>query len=187
MQQQTNINEFPGGIEVTETGKKLNVIVIIAALPVVIAGYLIYPLVRGEQGELSGSGIAGILIFLAAYLVLIVAHELLHALGYKLFGRAKTKFGVNLKALMPYAAAQSPMSITAYRWSVVLPTLVLVPPLIFIGLDAGSFGFYVMGVLLLVSGFGDGWIMWALRKYGSNVTVMDHPSKAGCIVYGAEK
>jgi hypothetical protein len=175
------------GIEVTASEKKLSIIATVTALPVILAAYFIYPLVRGERGRLFGSGFVGPLLFLGAFVLLIVAHELLHALGYKLFGRAKTKFGIILKAMMPYAAAQSPMSITAYRWSVVLPTLVLVPPLIFIGLYTGNFTAYVIGVLLFVSGFGDGWIMWALRRYGRGVTVMDHPTKPGCIVYTGEK
>jgi hypothetical protein len=183
MQQQT---ANTGSIEVVADPKKLGIIVSIISIPVMVGALFLYPAVRGSQRgtfDLGWQFLLGLGAFMLVYIALIVAHELLHALGYKLVGHSEAKLGVDWKHMMAYAAAQSPMPITAYRWSVALPTLVLVPPLIFIGLVAGNFPAYAMGVLLFVSGFGDGWILWALRKYKSGVTVMDHPSKPGCIIY----
>jgi hypothetical protein len=120
------------------------------------------------------------------YFAMIVVHELLHALGFLVFGKVSLShihIGVNWKALMPYAHCKTPISISAYRGALILPIVItgIIP--FFIGLFIGNGFLTVLGTLHTQAGFGDVFILWALRTYASNTIVKDHPEKIGCEVY----
>jgi Putative zincin peptidase len=120
------------------------------------------------------------------YFAMIVVHELLHGIGFLLFGKvswSNIHFGVNWKALMPYAHCEIPISISAYRGALMLPIVITgIMPLL-IGLFIGNGFLTVLGTLHTHAGFGDVLIMWALRTYRRNTIVKDHPEKIGCEVF----
>ena len=106
------------------------------------------------------------------YLYIIVSfpvHELIHALGFRLFGKApwsKIKFGFVVKLLAPYANPTIPLSKTAYLWSGALPGLTIgVLPLL-LGFIIGSMPLSFVGLISVMASTGDLFVIWTLRGCG---------------------
>ena len=123
------------------------------------------------------------------FIVGIIVHELLHAVGYIFVGKAprsSIKYGVQWKALTPYAHCAAPLPVNAYRVAVMLPGLVLglIPALI--SLSIGSFWWLVWSGIMLIGAGGDMAVLWAIRAVASEAWVRDHPSKVGCLVLKGE-
>jgi hypothetical protein len=124
--------------------------------------------------------------FLGLLVAGIVVHELLHGLGWMVFGgvaRADIQFGVKWKMLTPYAHTPARMATRAYRWAVLLPGLVLgvVPALLAIA--SGSVLLLTFGLAFTVAAGGDFLVLWLLRDVPAEAEVADHPTKAGSVVY----
>lgn len=122
---------------------------------------------------------------LLALLVGVVAHELLHAVGFVYAGKvpwSAVKFGFSWKGLAPYAHCSQPMTAAAYRASGLLPGLVLglVPGLT--GVAIGSWWLVLWGTVMLITAGGDLAVWWAIRSVPAGALVLDHPTKAGCYV-----
>jgi hypothetical protein len=124
--------------------------------------------------------------FLGLLVAGIVVHELLHGLGWMVFGgvaRADIEIGVKWKLLTPYAHTRARMATRAYRWAVLLPGLVLgmVPALLAIA--SGSVLLLTFGLAFTVAAGGDFLVLWLLRDVPAEAKVADHPTKAGSVVY----
>lgn len=125
------------------------------------------------------------LLGFAAFVVLIVAHEAVHALGWMLFGGlspSNIRFGIAWKTLTPYAHAKAAMPITGYRIGVILPLIVtgIIP--VIIG-TATNIGWLTGAGAGLVSGaVGDLIVLWVIRGVPASSQVIDHPKNAGCYV-----
>ncbi|MCA9893417.1 MAG: DUF3267 domain-containing protein [Anaerolineae bacterium] len=120
------------------------------------------------------------------FVVLIVAHELVHAIGWKLTSGLpwrRFRFGVLWRVLAPYCHAKDPMALTPYRIGAVLPLFVtgLLPWVI--GLVQADATLTVVGAMLISGAIGDIYVLWVLRDLPATALVQDHPSKAGCIAY----
>ncbi len=135
----------------------------------------------------GGSLLAGLpIIFnpwfiVPAFLVSIVVHEALHALGWVLFGRqpwSAMKFG--LHQMTPYAHCELPMRATGYRIGAIFPALILggIPALLGTVLNNGALA--IWGSLMVFVAGGDLAILWILRSVPGSTLVRDHPSRAGC-------
>lgn len=122
-----------------------------------------------------------LLISLAVFLVSLVIHEGLHGIGYRMGGVAwsQIKFGVQWKALMPYAHCKAPMRAQAYGIAVALPGLILgvIPTLI--GLAGGNEIITLFGAAMLAGAVGDMMILALLTTVRGNPLVQDHPTKPG--------
>lgn len=118
-------------------------------------------------------------------LILVIIHELLHAIGWKLAGDLSFqdfKFGIAWKTLSPYCHATQPMSAHAYRIGAILPGILLgILPIIVATLIGDGF-LAILGALLTAGAVGDVYVLWLLRDVPSDAMVIDHPSRAGCIV-----
>ncbi len=118
-------------------------------------------------------------------LVLVVIHELLHAIAWKFAGGLsfrEFKFGIVWKTLSPYCHATKPMAISAYRIGVVVPGIVLgILPIVLATL-VGDGVLAVLGGLLTAGAVGDVYVLWLLRGVTNDAQVIDHPTRAGCIV-----
>ncbi|MDP6778547.1 MAG: DUF3267 domain-containing protein [Candidatus Latescibacteria bacterium] len=127
----------------------------------------------------------GILVFLFAFLVGVVLHELLHGAGFIWFGKGRwkdLKFGIKLRYMAAYATTSSPLTASAYRGAVALPGLVLgVLPLL-AGMALGNGWVIMYGYTMTVCSGGDLAILWAIRKVDGSATVIDHTHRAGCWV-----
>jgi hypothetical protein len=122
-------------------------------------------------------------IFIAVFVVSVIVHELLHALGWALAGRIgwnHMEFGVHM--LTPYAHTSVAMPVWAYRLGAALPGVVLgaIPGLIAVVVGSGWLALY--GAIMLMSAVGDIMVLWLLRDVPRNAMVLDHPSEAGCQV-----
>ncbi|MBW8327281.1 MAG: DUF3267 domain-containing protein [Prolixibacteraceae bacterium] len=78
--------------------------------------------VKGYAEPIIGIGLA----LLFSFSVLIVIHELLHALAYLLFGARRISFGLNLKKFVFYALAdQQVIASRAFHWIALAPLVVV--------------------------------------------------------------
>ena len=155
-------------------------------LPIAIVVLGVHSLVWGPHSLLSGASSFGRLqILLPIVLVSIVAHEGLHWMGYVWFAHLPWKavrFGFSVRSLAAYVHADSPVTVSAYRWLTVLPGIVfgVIPSCIGIAWQLGWMTLY--GFLMLISAGGDFAILWKIRGLSPTALVMDHPSRAGCWV-----
>lgn len=125
------------------------------------------------------------LLFLLLVLAGIVAHEMIHGLTWMRAGnltRSAIKFGVNWKALAPYAHCREPVEINAYRWGAAMPGIVLGVIPFLVGLITGDGWFALFGYLFTITASGDILILWLIRDIESGSYVLDHPHEAGCKV-----
>jgi hypothetical protein len=114
-----------------------------------------------------------------------IIHEILHALGWMLFGqvpREAIKFGFSWQGLMPYTHCKMTLKPSAYRIGSLLPGAVtgLLPGII--GLTSGSLWLTMLGAVLLGAAGGDMLVLWELCSVPSNALILDHPTKTGCEV-----
>jgi hypothetical protein len=119
------------------------------------------------------------------FLVGIVLHELLHGLGWVVFGRKSLRslqFGVMWKYLAPYAHCNEPVKVSAYRVGIILPGIVIgIIPGIY-GLITGHLGWIIFGILFTWGAIADFIMWWILRKLAPDDLVIDHPKEVGCYV-----
>ena len=131
--------------------------------------------------------------FLYTYLFLIIGfflHEIIHLFSYHFLGKIaleNIRIGFQIKSLTPYAYCSKSMSINAYRWSAVLPGLILgIIPGIFFLISGNSYSF-ILAMILTIAAGGDFLLIWLLRKIPAKSLVQDHPEKAGCIILEGNK
>lgn len=184
---QTDGSEPEVAYEATISMVTANVIAL-ALLPVLLAVFLLpfrwlweKPLINWQ--ELSS--LAALAVILPAFLVGVAVHELLHAAGFVWAGKAPistVKFGILWRALAPYAHCRAPITAAAYRISLALPGILLglVPGLL--GLAIGAGWLLMWGVMMSVAAAGDLAVLLAIRAVSGDSLVLDHPSKAGCLV-----
>lgn len=125
------------------------------------------------------------LMFILALILGGVAHEIIHALGWIVFGkvpREAIEFGFNWKGLMPYTHCKTPVKASAYRIGALLPGAItgLLPAVA--GLIAGSLWLTMVGAVMIGAAGGDVLILWVLRAVPSDARILDHPTKVGCEV-----
>lgn len=156
------------------------------ALALLIVPVLAFVPVHGV--ERLGSGLSfGVLLALSipAFVVAVILHEGLHALGWMLFGRVPPQqiaFGVDRATLSPYAHVKGPMRATPYRIGALLPLIVLgILPWLW-GMATGEGAAVLFAGLMLSAAVGDIYVVWVIREVPGGVLVMDHPTRAGCYV-----
>ncbi len=124
-------------------------------------------------------------ILLPALVISVVAHEALHLLGYRIFGKIRWKdfrWGFKLWPLAAYVYATTAVTSSTYRWCVALPAIVLGAAPTLIGIAGGSGWMLLYGFLMLISAGGDFAILWRIRRIPAIALVLDHPHRAGCTV-----
>jgi hypothetical protein len=161
-------------------------IVIAAAIPY-LAIWGLGSLSRAWQ-SLSAAGARGRLftgaLILGALLGTAV-HEGIHALTWMLagrLGRADISFGINRKALSPFAHAKVPLPSRAYRIGTAMPGLVMgvVPMSVAFAFDLPVL--MIFGTFYLVLAAGDMVVLYLLRGVPGHATIQDHPTRWGCTV-----
>lgn len=122
---------------------------------------------------------------LAALIVLIVAHEGVHALGLRLFAGVpwrQIKFGVMWQALMPYCHCPVPVPLVAYRRMALLPLWATLAAgvVAIVALPTDAVG--ALAGVLVAACVGDVWMVAKLRRFAGPVFVQDSPTEIGCDV-----
>ena len=124
-------------------------------------------------------------MLIAAFVVGIVLHELIHAVTWMIIGRKSwraIRFGILWRSLSPYAHCTEPLEVNAYRLGGMMPALLLgiLPSLI--AVVVGSGWWLAFGILFTLAAGGDMIVLWLLRSVPSGKFVEDHPSRCGCYV-----
>jgi hypothetical protein len=117
--------------------------------------------------------------------VSLLVHEALHAVGFRLFGRAPrqaVRIGFQRRTLTPFANCTTPVPASAYRATALLPGAVLGALPALVGCLAGSGGMVLYGWAMLAVAGGDLAAVWAIREVPRGTLVLDHPSRVGCQV-----
>lgn len=125
------------------------------------------------------------LLALPVLLVAIILHELIHAIGWVVFGRFSWRamsFGIDRATLSPYAHANVPMTANAYRIGAALPGILTgIVPLLY-GLIVADGAITLLGAFMTSAAVGDLAVLWAIRAVPGSAEVLDHPTNAGCFV-----
>lgn len=156
--------------------------IIILLMGIMITSYL---LLWSKEAFLEG--FRGFRYFYT-YLMLILGfflHEVIHLLAYRFLGKVpgnKIHIGFQFKSLTPYAHCNQPISLTAYRWSALLPGILmgLLPGMFFL-INGNAYLFLLAAIFTIAAG-GDFLLVWLLRNIPATALVLDHPEKAGCII-----
>ncbi|MDZ7691751.1 MAG: DUF3267 domain-containing protein [Balneolaceae bacterium] len=109
---------------------KANLVSLLLFAP--ISGLILAPYIMVWGWDKTGSDLLVFyedpLLFFLLMIFGIVAHELIHGLTWMIAGNRSwnaIKFGVNWKALAPYAHCRKPLGVSAYRSGAAMPGLVL--------------------------------------------------------------
>ncbi len=168
----------------TFSAGKANLIGLVAIVPVLVTVGLLLELIHGASiwTLLMAASLPSLLV---AVVLGCFAHELLHAFGFVAIGRANysdVSFGMNWKALSPYAHCSAPLSATAYRVAALLPALVLGLIPMAIGFAINSVWLILFATVMIILAVGDFMIIWLIRSVPGNASVLDHPDTVGCLV-----
>lgn len=118
-------------------------------------------------------------------IILLLAHEATHALGWILFAGVapgNIRFGFAWRTLSPYAHALVAMPAAGYRVGVILPLIVtgIIP--VVVGTIANLGWLTAAGAVLVSGAVGDLIVLWVIRAVPGAAQVIDHPKNAGCYV-----
>lgn len=124
----------------------------------------------------------GVLILIGVYTLSVPVHEGLHALGMIVTGTpgSSITFGAKWRQGVVYIHCDRPMSLRAYRFTLLLPVVVtgFLPSVVAVAV--GSHWIAVYSVLMIVSAVGDMEMVWRLRDLPGDLLVRDHPDELGC-------
>jgi hypothetical protein len=116
----------------------------------------------------------------------IVLHELIHGAAWAFYGGkplTAIRFGINWRALAPFAHCPEPLQAGAYRLGAAAPGILLGILPAAIATLIGPSWLFITGLLFTVAAAGDILVLWIIRHVPSDFLVQDHPTRAGCIVY----
>jgi len=164
--------------KITQSSWRLTVVNLVGLVAIVVFGILFFgwAALFGRLAVAASVGINYLLILLAALVIMLVTHEMVHGLAMAAFG-ARPRFGVLWQALMAYTTAPG----YAFRRNEYV--VVIISPLVALSLLA------LMGVLLVdppaavllatvatlnaAGAVGDLWILSVVLRYPSPAYVVD--------------
>lgn len=161
------------------------------AIPIVLLSIicLVFPFVLIWDWQTFTKGFLSIYLALPYFILAFVLggflHEILHALGFLIFGKLKisqVKIGIIWKFITPFAHCKIPLKASIYRIALLLPAIILgiIPSII--ALIIGKSWLLIYGTLFTVLAGGDFLILWIMRNVKSNELVEDHPQHCGCYI-----
>ena len=167
---------------------RANVIAMLAAIPIMVAGFALFMLANSRR-ELTRTFFDNGLVQIVAVLVLVVVHELVHGITWSFFtehGFADIEFGFMKEYLTPYCVCTCPLTKTGHVVGTLAPLVLLgiIPTAIAIAM--GSRGLLMLGLLMMLAAGGDVMIATMLLRHketGTEYLVIDHPTQAGCAVF----
>jgi len=159
------------------------------AIPIIIFSIicLVFPFVLFWDWQTFTKGFLSIYIhlpyFFSAFIIGAFLHEVLHALGFLIFGKlilSQVKIGFIWKYITPYAHCKVPLKASVYRIALLLPAILLgvIPALV--SIISGKGWLLIYGILFTVLAGGDLLVFWLIRKVKRNELVKDHPKRCGC-------
>lgn len=158
----------------------INAISFIVLFAVIAAGILLIEYFHGEI--LFEFNLIGLLFFIVAFVVFILAHELVHGLAFRVAGKVSWKnitYGVVVKSGMAYCITEVPVKLRASRISLLAPLVVICLPIIIYAIAAGNVGLLIMGAFFVSGSSGDLWYIWILRRKSKNLYMIEEKPKNG--------
>jgi hypothetical protein len=146
-------------------------------------------LLHGFRGWLSMSPLTGLAVAVALLLLLVI-HELLHALAWMVAGGFRWEqitFGFDRASLSPYTHVATPMTARAYRIGAATPGVLTGALPVLVAWTLGSGPLSLIGALMSVGAVGDLIVLWVIRRVPGDTLVMDHPTNAGCWVSASDQ
>ena len=168
---------------------KANLFVFLLAIPVVAIGVLLFAW-KNPISLLTPSP-QGSLLFVVLFIVLIVAHELIHGLTWSLYAEHHFKdieFGFMKKYLTPYCTCTTPLLKSHYIMGALMPCVVLGILPTAIGILLGSHLLFWTGIVMILAAGGDIMIVMKVLAYKSQnrseeILIYDHPTEAGSVIF----
>lgn len=127
--------------------------------------------------------------FFAALIVLPVVHERIHGIVWAIYAPGHWKaveFGFIKEYLTPYCTCSEPLKKYQYIMGGLMPTLLLGFLPAVTGVIIGSYWLLMIGICMIFGGGGDMAIVLEMLKHRSkakHVVYMDHPYRAGVVVF----
>lgn len=181
------MNIPPGARDLSLSMRQVNLMAIPVALVPALLIVLLYAAVHGWSGFSAAVSIIRQPGLSFSVLVGgIILHELLHGAAWAYYGQKSLDaitFGVHWATLTPYAHCREALTVEAYRIGALVPAIALglVPSLL--AVFGGMPWLLFPGILFSAAAGGDLLIIWLLRKEHGTSMVLDHPDRAGCMVY----
>ena len=152
---------------------------------VVLAVVLFFALNPVKERYISFSGL---LLWLLAFLVLMVLHEAIHGLTWGLMaphGFKAIAFGVIWQMLTPYCTCTDGLKRWQYLLGGLMPTLVLGFGLAGLATAQGSLWLFSLAELMILGGGGDFLIVLKMLRHPkkSGAVYYDHPYECGLVVF----
>lgn len=127
-----------------------------------------------------------LIIFIVAYIALIILHEVFHLIGFMIFGKVQYKeldYGVNFELGIAYATTSKPLHNKAMKQALLLPfwTTGVIPAII--GFAINSTMLALLGAVLIAGAIGDFYMYKELRKFSNEALVKDDPKLPKLYVY----
>lgn len=160
---------------------RANVIVLFITIPMAIVQFLVFIMLHGTERLQP----ANPLLLILAVLLGVAIHELIHGIGWVLFGRKRFSsigFGVQWKTITPYAHLKEPVEVHAYQVGAFLPGFLLGVLVYLWSLVSGRGDSFWFSLIHTSAAGGDWLILWLLRHLKAGTLVEDHPTNAGCYV-----
>ena len=167
---------------------KANLLTLLLAIPVLAIGVLLFAWVNPLS--LLRPTPQSTILFIAMFVVLIVAHELIHGLTWSFFTEHHFKdieFGFMKEYLTPYCTCKVPLSKSHYILGALMPciTLGIIPTAL--GIILGSSLLFWVGIIMFLSAGGDLMIIFKVLTFkkqhsSSEILIFDHPTQAGSVI-----
>ena len=182
------------GYRRTDLGIGIAAANIVAIVVLIVLLVVLLPLFGVVQPDAYIEMSVGMFLILAViFLVLIVAHELIHGLTWSFFaprGFADIEFGIMRDSLTPYCTCRTPLRKGAYVLGALMPLIVLGLLPIAIALIGGFLPLLYLGICMTASAMGDVMIVAKVLGYkaaSDDVLLFDHPTEAGSVIFEREK
>lgn len=181
-------------IDLTSDVKRANKAIFPVMLLVIAFVYFLYNNVNGANlaSDLLRfvQSYKNIFLFLLVYVLflafLIMFHAYLHAFFLIVIGHIKReniKVTIENKKLMPYVSHDVPVNVSAYRWALFLPYLLLGLFPLGYGVTQRHSLIVFAGMLVSICYMGDIPLLFKLAKVDKEYLAISHPGKYGCILY----
>ena len=173
--------------ELTVDELKVNILVLLIALPCIIVALFAFVFIHPDKLVLLSN--IELLVCAILLLLLIFLHEFMQVLLFSFFCQNGIKdivFGFRWRSLTLYSGCKVPLKKEQLIIVNIIPFIVLglVPTII--ALRVGSIMLFILGLGMIFSGIGDIIYVYMLLKYkakGNDIIFFDAPLKLGCIVF----
>lgn len=173
--------------ETFKTGKLMIIISMILlsfTLIILIALHLI--IWKGDVPGIKSNKLWLLLIeFIIELTILSLLHEFIHAVTYIKLGKLSRE-AVKLELHLPKNIAiyyTEIVPINVRRWASIMPTLIICPLILIIGLVTNSLLQTIIAGFMFDGGISDMYNNFKLRKYKSDCMIEDKSNITGCIVH----